>query len=71
MRRILDFVFIGDQEYMVSTMYTIDNGLETLVFKCRNQEIIDWFDLYSRRYNSIDDAREGHNEIVNNIEKYI
>lgn len=66
--------------YYISTTKTPDHGLETMIFICRhkvktieeleNDDVI-WSDLYVERYSSFEDAERRHNEICNNIGKYL
>ena len=71
MKQLITFVELEGKEYLVSTTNTFDMGLETMVFESCNQRVINWFDLYVRHYDTVEEATEGHNEIVENIKNYI
>lgn len=59
--------------YIVDTNDTFDVGMETMVFLGREGSIFveSWRDLYSRQYDDLESAIEGHNEIANDLEKYL
>ncbi len=71
MKQLINFVVIEGQEYMVSTTYTLDAGLETMVFESHNQKVTNWFDVYVNHYNTVDEAVKGHEDTVKNLEKYL
>ena len=71
MKQLINFVEVSGKEYMVSTTDTFDMGLETMVFESRNGKVTKWFDLYVNHYDTIDEAIKGHEEVVENLEKYI
>ena len=71
MEQIINYITIGDNQYMVSTTDTFDAGLETMVFECRNFKVTNWFDLYVRHYDTYQEAIDGHHDIVENLEKYL
>lgn len=71
MKQLKTFVVIDGQEYLVSTTDTFDMGLETMVFESRNQAITNWFDLYVRHYDTVEEATEGHKDIVENLKLYL
>jgi hypothetical protein len=71
MKHLINFVVVNGQEYMISTTDTFDAGLETMVFESRNQKIINWFDVYVNHYDTVEEAIKGHEEIVENLEKYV
>lgn len=51
--------------YIVSTVDTFDAGLETMVFPCtKDGEVTDYGDLYSARYDTVEEARNGHQHAV-------
>ena len=51
--------------YLVSTVDTFDAGLETMVFRCKKDgEVTDYTDLASDRYNTVEEARNGHQHMV-------
>lgn len=59
--------------YIVDTNDTYDVGMETMVFRGRENSIYveSWADLYKRQYEDVESAIRGHDEIVNNLEKYL
>ena len=71
MKQLINFVEVNGKEYMVSTTDTIDAGLETMVFESHNQKITSWFDLYVNHYDTVDEAIKGHEDVVENLEKYL
>ena len=56
---------------MVSTTDTFDAGLETMVFESYNHAVTNWFDLYVNHYDTVDEAIKGHEDVVENLEKYL
>ena len=68
-------VRIGDEYFYVDSCYSYDRGFETMVFACEKNggdfEVTSWSELYEEYYNSSDKMRSRHNEIINNLEKYI
>jgi hypothetical protein len=49
----------------IDTCFTMDKGLETMVFKSnKNGKVSDWMDLDCERYFSDVQAKEGHKEMV-------
>ena len=71
MGHLKSYVVCNEQEYYVSTVYTFDNGLETMIFECEDKFVTNWFEVYVRHYETTKEAVEGHDEIVKNIEKYV
>ncbi len=71
MGHLKDFVMIDDKQYMISTTNTFDAGLETMVFECKRFVVINWCDLYVRHYETWQEAIDGHQEIFENLEKYL
>lgn len=71
MKQLINFVVVNGQEYMVSTTDTIDAGLETMVFESRNQKVTNWFDVYVNHYDTVDEAIKGHEDTVENLERYL
>ena len=63
----------NDKYYYVSTAYTWDHGLETMVFPFDNDTniVTDWEELYVEWYNSIKEANERHERICKNLEEYL
>lgn len=53
----------GGQHYRVSTTFTPDHGLETMVFASTSEgEVTSWRDLYADRYDSLPEAEAGHKQ---------
>ena len=71
MGHLKSYVICNEQEYYVSTVYTFDNGLETMIFESEDKFVTNWFEIYVRHYDTAKEAVEGHEEIVKNIEKYV
>ena len=69
MKQLRDYVTLNGKQYFVSTKNTFDAGLETMVFESVGKKVINWNDLYFRHYSNEDDARDGHIDIINNLEK--
>lgn len=54
----------GEYVY-IDTRWTMDNGWETMVFKCnKNGEVTNWIDLDCDVYKTKKDANEGHCSMV-------
>ena len=68
MFELKDYVDLNDRQYLVSTINTFDKGLETMVFESADKEVIDWRELYCRRYDSVENAHKGHREVIDNLE---
>ena len=67
-----DYVKVQNRNYCISTNYTFDKEWETMVFEAdANNNIISWVELYCKRYNTLNEAREGHIYIKNHIDEYI
>ena len=67
-----DIVKVQNRNYYISTTCTFDKGWETMIFEAdANNNLISWADLYCKRYNTFDEAREGHIYIRNHIDEYI
>lgn len=71
MEQLINYVVIDGQQYMISTTDTFDAGLETMVFESRDFKITNWFDLYARHYSTWQEAIDGHQDIIENLEKYL
>ncbi len=69
--RISDYLEIDGRKYYMDTTDTLDCGLETMVFDIREDGSIDWSGLYTEHYKTIDEAKEGHERIKNNLIEYI
>lgn len=58
--------------YYVSSNNTPDRGYETMIFLCdKDYEVVSWFDLYSRLYDSFEEMKEYHKKVCENIEFFI
>ena len=69
---LMDYVKVNDRYYYVSTAFTIDKGLETMIFEAdENNRVIDWMELYVKHYSSENKAIEGHRYAIENIEECI
>ena len=76
LQNLKDIVTTASGTYYVSTSDTYDMGLETMIFKCKvpipkEFDDIEWSGVYIEHHRTIKHAIERHNEIKNNIEKYI
>lgn len=71
MKHLKDFVIVNGQEYLVSTTFTMDRGLETMVFKSKDGEVIDWIEEYARYYDTIDESIKGHEDIIKYLRLYL
>lgn len=71
MKHLMDYVDLNEKTYYISTANTFDHGLETMVFECEfgTTEVKDWLDLYTDRYKSVEDAKRGHEYVVNNLKE--
>ena len=72
MEHLMDFVEVNGKWYYVSTNFTFDNGLETMVFPANEEnEVTGWFELYQELHDNIDEAVERHEYIKAHIEECI
>lgn len=72
MEHLMDFVEVNNKWYYVSTNFTFDNGLETMVFPANEEnEVTGWFGLYQELHDSIYEAVERHEYIKTHIEECI
>lgn len=54
----------GEYVY-IDTRWTMDNGWETMVFKCnKNGKVANWGELDCNIYETKEDANEGHYSMV-------
>jgi hypothetical protein len=65
------YVLIGEQEYLVSTVFTFDRRWETMVFESKNGVVESWEDLYAQWYDSADEAMSGHAFVVKNLKELL
>ena len=70
----------GVSYYVSTAKLFYSSYIETMIFMCKRyvetiEELCDddicWSDLYVERYSSFEDAKRRHNEICNNIGKYV
>ena len=68
-----NIVRCGNVYYYVDTAYTFDAVWETMVFLYDEKEkaVADWTDRYVERYSTEKNALKRHDEICNNLEKYL
>lgn len=71
MKHLKDFVIVNGQEYFVSTTFTMDRGLETMVFKSKDGKVIDWMEEFARYYDTVDESMKGHEDIVKHLRLYL
>ena len=69
MEHLKSYVVANDQEYYISTNNTPDVEFETMVFKSENKCVTNWREKFFKHYNTREEAIEGHNYIINNLEK--
>lgn len=71
MKHLKNYVIVNGQEYLVSTTFTMDRGLETMVFKSKDGKVIDWIEEYARYYDTIDESVKGHEDIIKYLRLYL
>lgn len=64
-----DFIITGDREYCVSTVYLFvkhygNTWYETMIFKAKDKNIINYTELFCKRYETETEAISGHDDIV-------
>ena len=69
MEHLKSYVVANDQEYYISTNNTPDVGFETMVFESKDKYVTNWREKFFKHYNTREEAIEGHNYIINNLEK--
>ena len=70
MEHLMDFVEVNGKWYYVSTNFTFDNGLETMIFPANEEnEVTGWFEMYQELHDNIDEAVERHEYIKTHIEE--
>jgi hypothetical protein len=59
---------IVDRKYVVSTVRLLSSpSFETMVFPCDEQgTVTDWIELDCQQYRTLDEARAGHSDMVQN-----
>lgn len=69
MEHLKSYVVANNQEYYISTNNTPDVGFETMVFESKDKYVTNWREKFFKHYNTREEAIEGHNYIINNLEK--
>ena len=69
MEHLKDYITINNQQYYISTNNSFDLGLETMIFKSENNCVISWKELFYKHYKTEKEAINGHNYVINNLEK--
>lgn len=55
----------------IDSCYTLDHGYETMAFESdENGNVLDWMDIYSDLYDSVEEMKEGHERVCENFRKY-
>ena len=69
MQQLKNVIQRGDKYYFVSTNDTPDNGFETMVFPFDLYEgrVSSWGELAFDRYDTAEQAKEGHQRMVENF----
>lgn len=71
MKHLKNYVIVNGQEYLVSTTFTMDRGLETMVFKSKDEQVTDWIEVFANYYDTVDEAMKGHEDIVKYLNIYL
>ena len=62
----------NNEFYYVDSVFTIDHGLETMVFKCdENGKNVIWNDLYAEWYSNRNEMTNRHNYIIRHLEEFL
>ena len=69
MEHLKDYITVNNQQYYISTKHMFDVGFETMVFRSKNNHVVSWESLFYRHYKTENDAINGHNYVINNLEK--
>lgn len=69
MEHLKSYVVANNQEYYISTNNTPDVGFETMVFESKDKYVTNWREKFFKHYNTKEEAIEGHNYTINNLEK--
>lgn len=70
------FVEAEGKYYYIDSCYTLDHGLETMVFEVENmkkaaenrQESINWDGIYAETYETTDEMVKNHQFLLENLE---
>ena len=73
------FVEAEGKYYYIDSCYTLDHGLETMVFEVENlkkatktvAEGIDWGGIYEETYETTDDMVKNHQFLLENLESVL
>lgn len=80
--QLSNIVIFEGKSYLVDINFTLDHGLETMIFKSKPQpetddrnkikySYINWADIYAETYTTKEAAISSHRKIVENISDYI
>ena len=58
---------VSGKEYLVSSTYTWDAGLETMVFAydSTREDVMSWSEMYVEHYTDLEDMSDDHARVVN------
>lgn len=70
------FVEAEGKNYYIDSAWTVDHGLETMVFEVENLEKalnrdengVDWCEIYEKRYETTDEMVKNHQFLLENLE---
>lgn len=70
------FVEAEGKNYYIDSRYTVDHGLETMVFEVENlkkalkrdKNGVDWGGIYEKRYETTDEMVKNHQFLLENLE---
>lgn len=65
------FLNVENEQYFISTVNIADMYYETMVFGALDEEVIYSDEHYCERYNTEQEALNGHVRIIENIHGYI
>ncbi len=66
--KLTDIVNVNGKYFLVDTCFTFDAGWESMAFPCtKDGDVISWGDVACTRYDSQDQARLGHYNMVENL----
>ena len=67
MNKWTDIITTKNGKYvLIDTCYTLDHGWESMVFECDcDGNVKSWIDLDVEIYDTMDEANEGHQEMIN------
>lgn len=71
-RDLCNIVECNNEFYYVDSVFTIDHGLETMVFKCdENGKNTNWHDLYVEWHSNRNEMINRHNYIIRHLEEFL